>query len=183
MIRDNSQCEQVLYPFINGKDLNRSPAQSPSRWVVNFFDWNEEKARRYERPFDHISRKVKPERLTIRGNYQNNSSSRKNGGFTASDAKNLYHSIGRGNNLINTPKIGMKISQRWTLSSSLREWANTFPSAWFQTIWFFQTKTVIFSSSSFGLYANLVSIFHSLVGRKICVPNEAGFAIHKFRLF
>ena len=30
---------QVLFPYINGDDLNSSAGQKPSRWVINFFDW------------------------------------------------------------------------------------------------------------------------------------------------
>ena len=30
---------EVLYPYINGEDLNWSPDQIPSRWVINFRDW------------------------------------------------------------------------------------------------------------------------------------------------
>ena len=28
-----------LFPYLNGEDLNTRPDQSPSRWVINFFDW------------------------------------------------------------------------------------------------------------------------------------------------
>lgn len=35
----NPQNADVLYPFINGEDLNSDPQQRPSRWVINFFDW------------------------------------------------------------------------------------------------------------------------------------------------
>ena len=31
--------EDVLFPFLNGSDLNSNPNQSPSRWIINFFDW------------------------------------------------------------------------------------------------------------------------------------------------
>ena len=30
---------EVLFPYLNGDDLNSSPEQKPSRWVINFFDW------------------------------------------------------------------------------------------------------------------------------------------------
>ena len=30
---------EVLFPYLNGEDLNTDPAQSPSRWIINFFDW------------------------------------------------------------------------------------------------------------------------------------------------
>jgi hypothetical protein len=29
----------VLFPYLNGEDLNSRPDQSPSRWVINFRDW------------------------------------------------------------------------------------------------------------------------------------------------
>lgn len=31
--------KRVLYPYLNGEDLNSRPDQSPSRWVINFHDW------------------------------------------------------------------------------------------------------------------------------------------------
>ncbi len=38
---------EVLFPYLNGKDLNDRPNQSASRWVINFFDWPLERARQY----------------------------------------------------------------------------------------------------------------------------------------
>ena len=35
----DSKNAEVLFPYLNGDDLNSSPEQKPSRWVVNFFDW------------------------------------------------------------------------------------------------------------------------------------------------
>jgi hypothetical protein len=29
----------VIFPYLNAEDLNTRPDQSPSRWVINFFDW------------------------------------------------------------------------------------------------------------------------------------------------
>ena len=52
----------VLFPYLSGEDLNSRPNQSPSRWVINFFDWPEEKAREYKDCFSIVEEKVKPER-------------------------------------------------------------------------------------------------------------------------
>ncbi|CAE6767256.1 hypothetical protein R70006_03776 [Paraburkholderia domus] len=30
---------EVLFPYINGEDVNTHPAQEPTRWVINFWDW------------------------------------------------------------------------------------------------------------------------------------------------
>ena len=39
LIAKNPQNEKVLFPYLNGQDLNSHADQSPSRWVINFFDW------------------------------------------------------------------------------------------------------------------------------------------------
>ena len=39
LIEQNPRNKDVLYPFLNGQDLNSRPDQSPSRWIINFFDW------------------------------------------------------------------------------------------------------------------------------------------------
>jgi hypothetical protein len=54
--------KDVLFPYLNGEDLNNDPEQKPSRWVINFFDWTEEKARTYPDCFEIVERLVKPER-------------------------------------------------------------------------------------------------------------------------
>lgn len=39
LIRRNHDNKQVLFPYMNGRDLNNTIDQSPTRWVINFFDW------------------------------------------------------------------------------------------------------------------------------------------------
>jgi hypothetical protein len=39
LIEMNPRNKDVLFPYLNGEDLNSRPDQSPSRWVINFFDW------------------------------------------------------------------------------------------------------------------------------------------------
>ena len=39
MIDNNLKNKDVIYPYLNGEDLISRPDQSPSRWVINFFDW------------------------------------------------------------------------------------------------------------------------------------------------
>ena len=64
LIEKNPKNKDVLFPYLNGEDLNTNPDQSPSRWVINFFDRSEEKSRKeYPDCFEIIERLVKPERL------------------------------------------------------------------------------------------------------------------------
>lgn len=39
LIEKDPKNRDVLFPYLNGEDLNSRPDQSPSRWVINFFDW------------------------------------------------------------------------------------------------------------------------------------------------
>jgi hypothetical protein len=39
LIERNPANKEVLFPYLNGEDLNSRPDQSPSRWVINFYDW------------------------------------------------------------------------------------------------------------------------------------------------
>jgi len=54
---------QVLFPFLNGEDLNSLPDVTASRWVIDFNDRSESDAATYRIPFSRVAEKVKAERL------------------------------------------------------------------------------------------------------------------------
>ncbi|MFD4878356.1 type IIL restriction-modification enzyme MmeI [Streptomyces sp. NPDC058420] len=66
LIQRDPRNKDVLFPYLNGEDLNSRPDCSASRWVINFHDWSEEQARSYPEVFAIIERDVKPERLKVR---------------------------------------------------------------------------------------------------------------------
>ncbi|MGH3247322.1 MAG: Eco57I restriction-modification methylase domain-containing protein, partial [Trebonia sp.] len=51
---------EVVQPYVNGKDLNRRPDFSASRWVINFRTWPLERAEEYPVCIDIVRRLVKP---------------------------------------------------------------------------------------------------------------------------
>jgi len=55
----------VIQPYLIGEDINSNPDQIPSRYVINFYDWSEEKARKYELAFEIVRNKVFPERQKV----------------------------------------------------------------------------------------------------------------------
>ncbi|WP_186030112.1 Eco57I restriction-modification methylase domain-containing protein [Burkholderia gladioli] len=57
---DDPKNSDVLFPIINGQELNRDPEQKPGRTIINFFDWPIERAREYKGPFQIVERLVKP---------------------------------------------------------------------------------------------------------------------------
>ncbi|TXH17664.1 MAG: ATP phosphoribosyltransferase regulatory subunit, partial [Gammaproteobacteria bacterium] len=89
---------EVIFPYINGDDLNSDPEQRPSRWVINFWDWPEERAREYELPWQWIEDRVKPERQrrNERGEYVLRKPLPERWWHYADKRPALYHAIGRG---------------------------------------------------------------------------------------
>ncbi|MGW3314386.1 Eco57I restriction-modification methylase domain-containing protein [Streptomyces fungicidicus] len=61
-IAEDQRYVEVLFPYINGKDVNNHPEHATDRWVINFHDWERERAEGYPRAFEVIEREVRPER-------------------------------------------------------------------------------------------------------------------------
>jgi methylase of polypeptide subunit release factors len=53
---------EVIFPLINGQELNNQPDQLPGREIINFRDWPIERARQFEEPFGIVEATVQPER-------------------------------------------------------------------------------------------------------------------------
>ncbi|MEH0934241.1 Eco57I restriction-modification methylase domain-containing protein [Micromonospora psammae] len=62
LVAKDERNRNVLFPYLNGQDLNSRPDGSASRWVINFHDWSEEQAKSYPDCYDQVRRLVKPER-------------------------------------------------------------------------------------------------------------------------
>ena len=56
---------EVVYPYLNGEDLNGRPDGSPSRYVIDFRDWPEERCRSYTAAFARVETVVRPERAKV----------------------------------------------------------------------------------------------------------------------
>jgi len=90
---------EVIFPYINGDDLNSDPEQRPSRWAINFWDWPEARAQKYRLPYEWIEERVKPERA------KNARKERRERWWQfAEKTPALYHSIGRGHPFERHPK-------------------------------------------------------------------------------
>jgi hypothetical protein len=63
LIYKDPRNSDVLFPYLNGDDLNSRPDCSGSRWVINFHGWPIEQAQEYEDCFRIVEQKVKPERV------------------------------------------------------------------------------------------------------------------------
>ncbi|MEH1014224.1 DNA methyltransferase [Micromonospora sp. CPCC 206060] len=64
LIDKDPRNREVLFPYLNGEDLNSRPDCSARRWVINFHDWSMEMAQQYPDCFAIVEREVKPFRAT-----------------------------------------------------------------------------------------------------------------------
>lgn len=62
LIGANSRNRDVLFAYLNGKDVNTRPDSSASRWVINFHNWDESRAKSYPECYEQVYRLVRPER-------------------------------------------------------------------------------------------------------------------------
>jgi hypothetical protein len=62
LIEEDQRNRDVIFPYLNGEDLNSRPDCSGRRYVINFHDWTEARARDYPKCYDRVVRLVKPER-------------------------------------------------------------------------------------------------------------------------
>lgn len=89
---------EVILPYINGDDLNSDPEQKPSRWVINFWDWPETKAKTYVQPYQWLEENVKAERLANK-----DKGAREKWWLFLRARSELYHAIGRGHHFERHP--------------------------------------------------------------------------------
>ena len=62
LITCDGRSEEVIQPYVIGRDLNQRADCSASRWIINFRDWSLERAEEYPACIDTVRELVKPER-------------------------------------------------------------------------------------------------------------------------
>ncbi len=62
LIEKDPRNRDVLFPYLNGKDLNTSPDQSPSRWIISFGGRSLKEAGKYPVCLEIVRCKVLPQR-------------------------------------------------------------------------------------------------------------------------
>lgn len=106
MIRSNPRNCKVLFPYLNGDDLNSNSNQSASRWAINFWDWPEDIASAYVEPWSWILERVKPDRYRKNKNNKFACSEKLRNEWWLYEGRRiaLFHAIGMGDNFIKHPK-------------------------------------------------------------------------------
>jgi hypothetical protein len=61
----NSRNKDVIFPYLNGENLNSNPMQTPERYVIDFAGRSIEEARSYPECFEILEKTVKPFRKNV----------------------------------------------------------------------------------------------------------------------
>ena len=85
--------KQILFPFIGGNEVNKDAFAKPQCWVINFWDWSEERCRQFSSAYEHVKQHVLPQRLN-----QKNKAAKEKWWIHYRFGLDLYHQIGRGRN-------------------------------------------------------------------------------------
>lgn len=159
MLERDPRNTDVLFPYLNGEDLNSHPEQKPSRWVINFWDWPEERARKYPELFSILQEKVRPERLR-----NNRKTYRDHWWQFAEKRPALYHAIGRGHLLEQHPEGWQRIP---LLSNVIccSEVTKHLAFAFVPNDPIFSANLDVLAADSFSLFAVLQSSIHELWAR------------------
>ena len=155
---------EVLFPYINGDDLNSDPEQRPSRWVINFWDWPEERAREYELPWQWIEERVRPERQRCneRGEYVLRKPLPDRWWHYADKRPALYHAIGRGRYFNRHPEDWSAGTSQPPRVLAITRVSKTLAFSFVDSNMVFSDATVVFSQGRGRAFALLQSNVHAV---------------------
>lgn len=153
--------EEVIFPYLNGEDLNSDPEQRASRWVINFWDWSEEKAMTYREPYFWIKKHVYPERLkkSKEKSYRNIMSM----WWQHWNVRpGLYHAIGQGHHFESHPDNWYPIELRPKRVLAVTRVSKTLAFSFVNSNIVFSDATVAFSLGCGRDFALLQSNIHAV---------------------
>jgi hypothetical protein len=152
---------EVIFQYLNGEDLNSDLKQQASRWVINFWDWPEERAREYKLPYEWVEERVKPDRA------KNKRKERRERWWQFGEkTPALYHAICRGHRFERHPSHwtdGGKSLDRVLVCSLVQNYLKFSLVANDQV---FAHKLAVFAKDDWFLFALLSSTFHQVWARK-----------------
>lgn len=67
LISTRSNNSRIIFPYLNGEDLNNNVHQVSERWIINFSDWQESYCKEnFPECYRIVEEKVKPERMLLK---------------------------------------------------------------------------------------------------------------------
>ncbi len=162
IVHNNPKYTKVLIPYLIGKEVNQSPTHTSNRWVINYWDWDINKAKGYIKTFQIVEDKVKPERYSLKDNpsargYKNKWWLHGKNGIS------WLHTVGRG-------EYFYKHLQEWKNDNHFLEKVIVFATGATKypcftlvpNTYIFANSLCVVASESYALFASLTSDIHTI---------------------
>ncbi|MYB88505.1 MAG: ATP phosphoribosyltransferase regulatory subunit [Proteobacteria bacterium] len=159
LISEDSKYSEVIFPYLNGQDLNRHPEQKHSRWAINFWDWPESRAQQYTKAMQMVLVRVKPHRDQVNASKKK---VREKWWLYEASAKELYHTIGRGHFFEKHPEGWDAKAPARSRVLALTRVSKTLAFSFVSSEQIFSEQTVIFPSNRGSDFALLQSNIHAV---------------------
>lgn len=100
LIEEDERNSDILFPYLSGRDLSGRPDIAASRWIINFYDWPEDRCKSYRYCYERVRRLVRPEREKVKRTVR-----RERWWQYAERAPNLYVALRKLRRAIAIPRI------------------------------------------------------------------------------
>jgi hypothetical protein len=139
LIAQDPRNAEVLFRYLNAEDFNQTVKTEPTRWVINFREWDKEIAATYRKPFDIVTSLVKPVRDKITKQIHE-----KNYWLFWDKRKDLYGRIEHVSEVLIAPVVTKYVNFAFVPSG-----------------WIYSNEVYVIPSESRSLFASLQSSLHA----------------------
>lgn len=149
---------EVVFNYLIGKEVNQSPTHQPGRKVINFFDWDDNDCKIYEKAYQHVLKRVKPEREGGK-----DKGARELWWRFLRPRPELFHLLGRGHSFRKHPKDWDKSLQPLERVIVFARAATKYPC--FTLVpnnYIYSDSLCVIASDSYALFACLSSDLHAV---------------------
>jgi hypothetical protein len=164
LVKHNPHYAEILYPYIIARQVNQNADLSTDRWIINFWDWSEERSATYDIPYKHIEETVKPirQRRDATGEFVLRSPIPQKWWQHKERRPALYHAIGRGQ-LFDSHPQGWDRKKRLPQVLVMARGATKYPCfTLLENKYIFGDSLCIIANASFSTFAVLSSDIHAI---------------------
>jgi len=161
----DDEYNKVVFPFIGGNEINGDPICKPICWVICFWDWPEERAKKFAEAFSIIQSAVQPERQRRKanGDYKYRDPQPQRWWQYGEKRPALYHAVGRGhvfeNHSENWNSDAPQLARALVVSTGTTKYpAFTFLSSKMM----YSNKLCILADDRYSIFAILSSDIHNV---------------------
>lgn len=154
----------ILFPYIIARQVNQNPAHSTDRWIINFWDWTEERSATYQVAYEWIENTVKPirQRRDENGEFILRSPIPQKWWQHKEKRPALYHAIGRGKLFVSHP-AGWRQSEPLPRALVMARGATKYPCfTLLDNTYIFGDSLCVIADASYATFGVLSSDIHAI---------------------